>query len=584
MSTSFNTQLNSPAFQGNLVLEIDGVFYSQYQVDTGLVVDANKVGVIVDVRISGSTVNLETVSTSISKVSMQLLDKNAIITAGISNSDTSWHQKEVNVYFGYITGTFAFADYQKIATVRIDTISKDENVYTVSGAEPPELIRRPIFQDSSELDVAINDTQTTITVDQVPATVAATGFIVIGDEWMQYSSIVGQDITIAARAARGSEAANHSANAIVYYVVEKTGHALDIFLDVLQNDLGIASALIDTAEITSIKTTSLASDGNLIIRAYAIEDALKWIEEEILRPTNCRIITRNGLISLSILDQIDLTATVAEIDENSIQSQPGYVTKSSSLRNKIIINWDYQEGSNSYARTNEFTDSESIALYGEKSPLTLNFKGVRVANGGSAIVTDRANRLLARFASPKAEITVNTHFSNYSSETGDNIRLSHRYLPASGGGLGFSEILEVASKSVSGLASNARIQFKLVFTSFTGVRIGLIAPAPLLTGSITNQKQFEVPDGSCYQVGYCVRLWDEVAGDYTADSNNTITDVTGNIVTVQNNFVTTLGPTIRLKFCDYDNSSPEQRARYAYIAPNTGTFVSDGSAAYQIVI
>lgn len=583
-TANFNSQVQETEFRGNLILEIDGVMYAQHEPDSGVVIDADKIGLVNSVDISGTTIDFERVKTSIPNVTIRLLDKDGVITAAIGNSDSAWHKAEVKVYFGFITGSFDFADYELLATNRIKSISRRENEYSIQAADPADLLQVPVFQESAILDTAINPTDITIVVDAVPAGVPTAGFLVIDNEWIQYSNIVGLDITVADRGARGSTAADHAAEAAVFFVTEKDDHPIDIFLDVLQNDVGIDAGLIDLTGITAIKTTNFPTDGNFILRAFQVDNALTWLEKNILEETNCRIINKNGQISLTVMDQVDFTGTEFEIDEDSIQRQPGYTVNNNRLRNRIIIEWDHQEGSNTYARTDEFFDQDSIDLYGEGRLLRLQFPGVRVANGGSAIVTDRAARLLARFGTPTASINITTHLNRFNANAGDNVRLTHRYLPASGGGLGFSEVLEVASKSFRGLATNASINFKLVFTSFTGIRIGLIAPAPLLTGVITSQSEFEVPDGACYGVGYCVRLWDEVTGNYTADPINQITEIDGNTIKVATPFVTTLGPTIRLKFCDYDNASNDQRGKYAFIAPNTGVFASDGSGAYQIII
>ena len=67
---------------------------------------------------------------------------------------------------------------------------------------------------------------------------------------------------------------------------------------------------------------------------------------------------------------------------------------------------------------------------------------------------------------------------------------------------------------------------------------------------------------------------------------NEIDTVVGNTITMKDDWVTdiTTTPTnIRLKFAQYDDSSSDQRAMYAYEVANTNVFTFDNSKGYQIV-
>jgi hypothetical protein len=137
---------------------------------------------------------------------------------------------------------------------------------------------------------------------------------------------------------------------------------------------------------------------------------------------------------------------------------------------------------------------------------------------------------------------------------------------------------------------NGRVKLRLEFTSYTGIRIAFIAPSPKIT-DITDQKTFTVNDASLLRVGYVMRLFEDgpldidlnpTEGSYLPDLPNVIESIVGNIVTMRDAFTTTLSVGLWFKFADYDNVSAEQKARYAFVGPNTGFFV-DGSKTYQIV-
>ena len=139
------------------------------------------------------------------------------------------------------------------------------------------------------------------------------------------------------------------------------------------------------------------------------------------------------------------------------------------------------------------------------------------------------------------------------------------------------------SKSVSGLHSGATITFGLEFSSYSGIRIGLISPSPKLNLAITDQKTFTVPDGTCYSVGYRCVLFDNINNVYFSDPVNEITGINGSVLTFKDDWVTPLGANVSLYFTDYDNASGDQRAIYAWASPDTGVFTIDGSKAYQII-
>ena len=161
----------------------------------------------------------------------------------------------------------------------------------------------------------------------------------------------------------------------------------------------------------------------------------------------------------------------------------------------------------------------------------------------------------------------------------DKVDVVHRYLPQEGGGLGFNQQMEILSRAVD--FNTGKCNFTLQFTSYNGLRVGLIAPSPFIS-NIVSQTTFDVPDGTCYDVGYTIRLFDTLTNDYTADAVATIDSISGNTITVSSAFSTTLLTTHKIKLAGFNEASGLQTARYAYVAPNSGLF-DDGSKAYQIL-
>jgi len=169
----------------------------------------------------------------------------------------------------------------------------------------------------------------------------------------------------------------------------------------------------------------------------------------------------------------------------------------------------------------------------------------------------------------------------YNIKPADIVLFRHRHLPMQGTGLGINDVVEVMSTATRGIKDDPRIDMKLEYTSFANYIIGVISPSPALTGSITNQKTFEVPDGSFYEVGYALRIWDNVNHEYFADPVNYIESINGNELTMEDDFVTELGANVSLFFAHYDDCSYGQRFLYAFTSPDSG-FFADGKQCYRI--
>jgi len=203
---------------------------------------------------------------------------------------------------------------------------------------------------------------------------------------------------------------------------------------------------------------------------------------------------------------------------------------------------------------------------------------VRAVLGGSAIVAKSASVLLARLSTPRGTIKVQTHFDQVETNIADKVNVTHRYIPGSGAGLGMSgEQREVMSKAID--FNTGRLNWDLEATSTDGIRIPIIAPSPLIS-AVTSQTVFDIPDSTCFEVGDKILLFNDGVG-YFPDAVNTITDITGNTITVQDPFVTTLTTSVRIKLADFDDATASQRTRFAFVSPNSGFFFN-GSKAYGI--
>lgn len=587
---TYDTEILNKQYTQNIVLKIGANYYSDYEVDSGLVVDADKIGLITKINIPAITFDIKTVNSTIQTLTFELLDKNGVISNLIGNDPNALLQTTVLCYVGFITGSFAFADYKLISQTNIKDIKKTSNGYQFQSTELIDNLNVPIYDLVNTLATGITNLSTSL--DLTDASLFPTsGAVKIDDEFILYSGKTGNTLTGLSRGDLSSLAASHDASSPVYFVYY-TGNVNPITLllqllispggggtyDVLSDGVGLDQTQVDVAEFESIRLNNFNTD-QFRFYLYDVGSALTFIQNELLKALNCRIFSKNGIISIALLDQVVYGVSDGTLDENSIIGNPTWQINSDNIVNNIVLNYAYSEGESKYSRQYVATDATSIALFGEKPTLTLNFKGIQADLNGANIAANRATRLLERLSTPTAKIKAKSQWDKSNFNYGDNIRVIHRYVPKQGGGLGIADQLEIMSKTMD--LNTGTVDYDLAYTSYANLRIGLIAPSNLITG-ITSQSVFTISDASAYEAGYVLKLWDELNGVYFADAANTILSIVGNTITMTNPWSTTLTTNVRIKFADYDEASDSQKALYAFISPNTG-FFADGKKAYQVV-
>lgn len=582
---SFSKELQRNTFQANVVLVIDdSIIISQYQPDNWDLTDPRLLGIINNFSISPIEVDFQSVRTTIASINFTLLDKDLVISKLIAQDKFAWLNKKVDSYIGFVTGNYPSSSYKKLSTTYIRSISKKENSYDIKAEEPQSLLKKRIYTTLTDITTALLSTDDHVHVTST-SSFPSSGILKAGNEFIQYSGKTSTSFTGLTRARLGSDAADASVGDLVFLVTYINNHSIDLLLDIIINQCGVSSDLVNSTQFTNIKTTYFNSDCNFSFYMYDIENALTWLEQNLLLPNNCRLITdKDGKISLKILD-VAISGTNSDIFSEDFQiGYPSYSIDSNDLVNKIIIKSDYEYGTNKYLKTQIFTDAESISKFGEKE-LELEFKGLySSADVANLIASNRASRLLSRLAYPRGVVETTTFFSKLENEIGDQVWFKSRFLPQPGSGDEFNNLLEIVSRAPMSLTNNAQIKWKLTFTSYSFTRIPWIGPSPNIL-NVISQKKFTIPsDQSDYfRYGYKIRIWDNVNNVYFSDPVNTIVNVNGNEITCENDFSTTLTTDIKVVFPDYDDLTAEQKVEFSSICADTNIF-PDGSDAYQIII
>ena len=592
MTTKFDTELAKNKFMGNVVISItqgsSTYFFTQHDVDQGTF-RHEYAGYVSNVALSPTAIDLRDVKTSIPSLSFSLLDDDKVLSALIAADKFAFLALEVNFYFGFRTSSFVWDDYKLFSTSYITSWNKIKNGYSFKAEPATAKLKAPIYNTTTQLDGDHTDSVDTIdlvSATDFPSASGSTYFLKCNDEFVIWTGKTSNQLTGVTRGRLDSEAQSLSDGEDCNLVTKIEDSSMDILLDIMINQVGISSALIDSAAFEGFRDNEFSSDGSFTFYMYAITDTLAWIEKNLLLATNTRLVTKNVdnvfKISIALLDQVDFSNAANSITEDHIVGLPRYSLDVTKIKNTLNIKYDYSEGLDTYQTTKTFTNAESIARVGVKT-LALNFKGITSTNSGLATVTDKAERLLKRIAYPKASITVTTLLNRINIDVADRVFLENRFLPQSGTGETFNNMLEVMSKSFSNLTTKGLLKFVVVFTSYAGIRYGLIAPAGSVT-TIVSQKIFtmDAAQVALMRVGFRLRLWSKITNDYYADVYRTITAIANNRITVDRNFDTTLTTNVQVRFPVYDEATDAQKAKFAFIAPSSG-FFADGTKAYEVL-
>lgn len=591
---TYATELLNKKFKPNIIIKVLGEYYSIRQPDSGLTVEADKVGMVKGLTLNPTTIDLRQPNTTISNYSFTILDKNQVITAQLQNNSKLFLGEEVEIWIGRNTGSFAFSSYFKMPITRVKTLSFANSSYIFSSVEATDRMNLPVFNVEDTLAINISAAATTVTARGFIDDFASAGTLKIDNEIITYTAKNdgAKQFTGCTRGTSGSTAAAHTAGATIFRVDAITANPITILLqilisgggggayDVLSDGLGISNTLIDVTAIENIRDT-LFSGEQFTLFLYGISNALKFIEKELLQACNLRFsVSSNSKISVAVLDQSIFGDAPVEIDADTLLAQPTWNAAESKIVNKIFIAWDFNEGTGLYERRTEFEDADSVTNFGARPVLKLQFKGIKFALDGVTITNDRGDRLLQRLSTPSPEISVRTQIDKSLINVGDKILLKSIQLPTAQGDLNFQNELEVLSRAIN--HESGDVSFRLAFTSYTGIRGCYISPSNTIV-TVNSQKSIVVASGrgACYTVGWKMRLWNNTTLAYETDAANEIASITGDTIIFVDNFATTLTTSTRIKFPDYVDATDDQK-RYGFISDDGLNFDEDDTGTYRI--
>lgn len=597
MSTNYLDEVVSQKiYTPNVVIKIGSTnYFAIREPDSGLSIPVNYRNSVASLLLNPTQIDIQKVTTTISSFSFKIVDTNGFVTALILGDGANLVGAEVRIYLGRSGVSMAFADYFELPLTYVSKLDRSDGSYTFASAEQTQRMNKPIYAFSSALAVDILAATTIWTMRDDISTFPTAGFLKCEDEFVSYTGVdlPNNRFTGIIRGELGSTPVDHEAQNDCVLVETVTDNPLNIILkilisgggggtyDVLQDGLGIDQSLIDIAAIEALRDELFLTD-EYTLSIYSVDSALRYLEDELLMPNNLRLTaSRLSKITLAILDKAIFVEEDDVIDADSITKFPKWAIDGVKVSNQIEVQWGFNEGTGKYEQKSVYSDAASIAIYAASTPLKFAFRGIKAALGGQLLVDDFGTRLLARLAYPTPTIQVNTQIDKSLQTIGDKAYLVSDKIPAADGTLNFASNLEIISRSIN--QTTGDVAFTLVFTSFTNFRSGFIAPSDLIIAK-TSQSIVEVASGrgAQYQVGWYMRLWDEVNQVYRPDAVNKITDIDGDELTFETAWATTitLPANFRLRFADYDDATTSEK-RYCFISDNGADF-GDAKPTYKV--
>lgn len=596
MSITYIDSLGDKNILPNVVILFKGEYWSIRQPDSGLVVDADKVGVLTSFTVNPTTVDPYRASTTINNYSFKLLDK-AFVVSALFNGESAFFQGEpIDIWIGRCQKSptdepMPFANYYKMPRTFVNKCTKQDSAYTFQAVEARDRIANGAFNKETKLAVDILDITTVISV-QDASVLPTSGTIKIENEFISYTGVIGNDLQNCVRGEESTVAVAHDAGQTVslYSIVQ--ANPIDILLrllissggggpyDVLPDGAGIDQTLVDDTQMQAVKS-EFFSTYTFRLAIGEITDFKKFIEDELLFPLGIRLrANNNGKIGLALLDRNIFEIDTPAINHDNLLKNPDFTVDDTKIVNKVRIEWDYDAGTQQFKQVTESSDAPSIAQFGEKATFKMAFKGIKASLSGAAIVNDIAFLFLSRFAFPRPQISASTQMSASYLLVGDKTDLFTTTIPNEDGQLNYASTLEVLSSAINFATGDCK--FQLSYTSFSGVRSCYIAPSDTIN-TVTNQKTVVIGAGrgANYRKGWKLRLYDNNSRDHASTQVNEIFSVVGDTITFVDDWSTTLvASQHRIMFADYDQVTDQQK-KFCFISDDGNNF-ADGLKSYQV--
>lgn len=305
----------------------------------------------------------------------------------------------VRVYEGFLGETKE--QFAKKWAGKIDNITIDKGVCKIEVVDLLKDLDKTEIPAKLDLKLLVaidaDDTELTLAPSDDIAKLAATGYIRLGDEVIEYAAIdtPTNRLTGLTREAFGTTAALHSAKDKVQPCIYFPPiNPFDLLTDLLKVHGGLAAEDVDSAEIDywrdwpggEVPFTALLTESVKLKKLYFeildLIDCKSWVNEDFKVTIRRNLPNEPGRVYRAITDEAHIVADSAGVDLND-----------KSRLTRIILEWDRavlvkeagEESTSDYARGNVVVDvgAESPEEYNEQLPKNIASRWLK-----SAVVQD----------------------------------------------------------------------------------------------------------------------------------------------------------------------------------------------------
>jgi hypothetical protein len=563
----------------------------------------NLSGVIQSAKLSGAATDVNSPKTPLQSLLVKLVDDDSEVTGIFADKDL--HEQTVNFYFSP-DKDLDFSKYGLKAQFRLKELrSGDGNTYEIRCIETGELLLNRVIIGSTILSQDIDDTQTTgIFVENSDEFVGTgTKKAYVGEERIQFTGIdEDNQLTGVTRGADSTTADDHSAGEAFDLYVTITGeNYIDIMLqlmvseggggsyDVLDFGLGISESLIDVTAFENIRdTTGYISTPTFDLELRGdIDSFLSFMEDNYLNPAGLRFwYTDSGKISLLIIAE-PTPALPPDVEKTDMVQgkMPKWSANSNRIVNKLVVKVNYNITTDKYERELVFTDDDSIARYGLKKPKKFQTRALQTANGAQTFLNTFANKYFTFYSTPAPVLdAVNLLSDSQFYDAGNTVAVNHPDLPNLGTGKRgvFGDLVQVLGKTFN--IKDSVTKYEIFYSLLLNFRIGFIAPTGYVASGVHTTTVFDLNtgEGAKFAVDDVVTLWNPTWESPPVNhGQSTITDITGDQITVSPAFSVTPGERDRLRYADFDQVQESQKV-FMFVAQTGGGDFGDGSKSYKI--
>lgn len=331
-------------------------------------------------------------------------------------------------------------DYaQRFAGIVVD-IAQSDGVYRVTArSEISRALSKKLWDAAKTLlNGAVNNSVTSLTVDDASGLEADTGYIKVDDEIIAYGARSGNNLTSLTRGALNTTAASHADDAHVTELFYVTGHPMDVGPAIMagvgaKTGLGMASA-VDSASWLAAKATL----GPSYSMAWFIADpvnALEWLEREIFEVTaTYPVESALGRIGVKVMDTP--ASFAGTVTDSVLLARPWWRANAQNQVNSVTVRYDESAITGDFDSTYQDRDTALIAAAGREFVRVFESGGLRKNLSGSAtFIGERADSWLERFGAAVPVVEVDLMASQELLEQGDDIEATLSVTPDAETGL-----------------------------------------------------------------------------------------------------------------------------------------------------